>query len=146
MPHDLINRLRYLEAMSTGAGKPFPVVVDMIQLKKDFNNIIDNSYASPNVKETLTSKFMTISYTRPVKELCYGSKDKGKEGEMRSGDDVIMALHNWLLKKIRLRGQNNNLGFLFFYELLIGSFPVRILPGDHSSILAHFLIRMMPHE
>ena len=86
---------------------------------------------------------MTISYTRPTKDFCH-AKEKGQEASLKSGAGVIEPLHEFLIRGLRLKGQNCNLGFLFFYELLIGSFPLRLLSGDQPAILAHFLIRTLP--
>jgi hypothetical protein len=48
---------------------------------------------------------------------------------------------------LRLRGgTSNGLSFLFFYELMSGTLPLRILPTDSPLNLAYFLMQLFPPE
>ena len=105
---------------------------------------MDRSYETTSIKEAIASKVMVVTYTRPTGTFCVKTKEKGADLLFKTSADIITHLHEILLKKIRLTGHVSCLGFLFLYELLLGSFPLRILSRDHPGILAHFLIRMMP--
>ena len=59
---------------------------------------------------------------------------------------MISFLHNALTNGLRLKGGPDNLGFVFFYELLTGSLNCKILSTDSLYNLGFFLVRIMPFE
>ena len=145
-PPELTNRVTYLNAMEKGA-RQIVVLLERPELKKrQYEKIVDKSYKNPTMRESITSKVMTISYSRPTKQVAYGKEDKSREGDVRSGSDIVEALNSWLVEGFRLKGGSNNLGFLFFYEILSGALPIKILPTDNPAMLVYFLIHTMPRS
>ena len=50
----------------------------------------------------------------------------------------------WVGHGLSLSGGKDELGFLFFYELMTGSLSVRLLPADSPFVLGTLLIRLLP--
>jgi len=46
------------------------------------------------------------------------------------GAPAMAELHSWLDSGLRLKGGKDNLGFLFFYELLSQSIDFKLYPDD----------------
>lgn len=60
------------------------------------------------------------------------------------GPHTVRCLNRYLNNGLELHGGKDNLGFLFLYELLSGSFQMRVMTQDSSFFLACLLMRMLP--
>ena len=53
-------------------------------------------------------------------------------------------MNRWISDGFRLKGSKNNLGFLFFYELMTNSLQFKLLKDDETYHLGALLTRLMP--
>ena len=65
---------------------------------------------------------------------------------MLQNREAIDQLNKWTKAGFRLKGGKSDLGFLFCYELMTGSLPVRILPDASPYLLACIIIRLFPAQ
>lgn len=93
-----------------------------------------------SIKDML-GKVGMVSYKRPVP---IGTKEQ-PEGEM-IGVGAMELLSKWTAGELRLNGGEADLGFLFFYELLVGTIAFKVLRSDATHSLACILLRLLPEE
>ena len=122
----LQNRTMFLQAIERGQTHYNALLPQRPTLEGEFDLVVDRSVMD---EAAFKSTFLTTSYTRPI------------EGE---GVVAIKALHEWISEGFRLKGGKNNLGFLFFFELLTGTLNIRVYSEDNTYQLACLLIRLLP--
>jgi len=126
--HRITNRLNFVDA-ATHKQKTMPVAFPpRFVIKDEFDSVTDKSALSP-ASDSFFSKFTAVSYKRP-QELV--------------GTQTINALNKWIENGFNLSGGKDELGFLFFYELMTSSLPIKILPSDDPHLLGSMLIRFLP--
>lgn len=123
---ELMNRANYLRALLMGEGTSAPVALPF-QVSMDSWDLVDDKTC---LEDDLFKSPAKATYTRPEEKLCTGVAAMGQ-------------LSKFLESGFRLNGGKNNLGFLFFYELLTGSLEFRILPVDNVYEMGLILIRMI---
>jgi hypothetical protein len=94
-----------------------------------YDGFEDRSFLDPALKESVTSVFTTMTYSRPEEAL---------------GTKAIEVLREAIDLGIRLRGGKSSLGFLFMYELMTSSLDFKILETDSTFHLGNMLLRFMP--
>ena len=124
----LSNRVMFLQAIERGQTVYTANLPQRPTLEGEYDLVVDRSVTD---EMAFKSTFLTTSYTRPV------------EGE---GQVAIKSLHEWISEGFRLKGGKNNLGFLFFFELLTGTLNIRVYPEDNTYQLACLLIRLLPFK
>eukprot|EP00941_MAST-03F_sp_MAST-3F-sp1_P005039 g5039.t1 len=95
----------------------------------DFDGDVDLTVIT--AEDGILDKFSVVSYKRPSEECT-------------AGEGAIESMKSWMDKGIRVRGSNNDLGFLFIYELLSGRLPFRMVSGDIAHNWGCVLLRMLP--
>lgn len=91
--------------------------------------ILDRTFASPD--QSFLSGFTRTSYIRP---------------DEQEGVTAMHSLNKWITNGISITGGEDNLGFLFMYELMTGTIKFKILPGDSGFGLATMLMRLIPQN
>ena len=94
----------------------------------NFDSIIDDSVVT--AADGVLKKMNVISYSRPKPETIQGPQ-------------AVKSIKQWLKNGLRLRGGNNGLGFLFFYELMTERLSLRVLPADSPYNWGCLLLRFV---
>jgi hypothetical protein len=140
---EMSNRKSFLLGMKANPSNP---IVRMQYPSKPrgvlhLDRLVDRTCVQPTIKEAILGKLGTVSYTRPI---ALGTPEQS-EGKM-IGDCAMDNLHRWIGRGLKLHGGKDNLGFLFFYELLNGTIAFKILQNDSTHMLANVLLRLLPEE
>jgi hypothetical protein len=127
---DLTLPMRQLYLATVLAGKPAINVLypERAQLQDQFDAVTDKTCLVPH-DDNFFSKFSKVSYKRPVDV---------------SGAPAVGQLHRWLENGLRLSGGKDDLGFLFFYELMTGTLQFTLVGGDNPYFLGCLLLRLLP--
>ena len=96
-------------------------------MKATWDAVVDQSCAK--IEASFLAQLSRPSYTKP--------KDV-------KGLEAIKQLNKWIDNGIRLKGGKDDLGFLFFYELMTKTCQIRILDDDNPFELARVLCRLLP--
>ena len=62
------------------------------------------------------------------------------------GLEAVQQINRWLDNGLRLRGGKDDLGFLFFYELMTKTVSIKILDDDNTYYLASSMVRLLPDQ
>eukprot|EP01050_Picozoa_sp_SAG11_P001054 SAG11_NODE_43_length_20795_cov_11.860456_2_plen_638_part_00 len=139
--HQIANRKNYLTAYQSNPSGP---VVRMEYPKKPrgflpFDRLVDRTCVQPTLQDAFLGRLGTISYKRPIE---IGTPEKPEEEII--GNRAMDMLRRWIGRGLRLSGGRDDLGFLFFYELLVGSLRFKLLRSDSTHALANVLLRLLP--
>ena len=93
----------------------------------NFDGVIDDTVVT--VADGALKKMNVISYT--------------VQNETIQGPPAVKSINRWLKNGMRLRGGSDNLGFLFFYELMTERLPLRVLPADSPYNWGCLLLRFV---
>jgi hypothetical protein len=141
---ELINRAAYLRQLvsgiarmsagSTPTSSGFPLVYPTAPKYDKFDNIDDLTCLSEKVTgEGPLGKLAGLiqTYSRP-------------DDVSVNGSQALTLIGQWIDKeKFNLDG---NLGFPLFFELMTGTLPLRVLPGDSPHRWGCVLLRLVPNE
>ena len=100
----------------------------------------DYAWLQNSVSKTLADLSLS-GYKRPGTAPGAGGGTK-----LIGGTEAMDTLHEWLRVGINIRPGKLKLGFLIFYEMITGSFPIKILPTDDPRMLAEALLLTLPSE
>lgn len=133
----LQNRLSLLQAMtgSVPANAKVRIVhvgrpdVRWFDAVKDETVLEDRKTAS-SWRKTLKgfANLKSIKYARPAQEMV--------------GTEALLLFDRVSRKGLSVHGKKSSLGFIFLYEMMTGTLPVRILPNDSSYNWACVLLRL----
>jgi hypothetical protein len=125
---EILNRRTFVTSYMSGSNRAKVTTPKFPTLDPEFSLfVVDESVFEPFL-ESFFQKLRRVSYKAPPQV---------------SGPDLIPIINNWLRNGIEISGGKDDLGFLFFYELMTGSLRLQILPGDSTFELATLLIRLM---
>ena len=94
-----------------------------------WDGVVDQSCSK--VDSGFIASLTKVSYKRPKDMI---------------GLEAIQNINRWLDNGLRLRGGKDDLGFLFFYELMTHTITVKVLPEDDSFFMAAIMARMLPDQ
>ena len=126
--YKLSNRQQYLRALSDCTGVMLIAYPSRPTLEQEFDKVVDKTCLSAD-QESFLGKFENINYRRPP-EL--------------NGLGAVTLINKWMTNGIRLKGGSDDLGFLFYYEMMTGALNFRILSTDSAHNLAALLLRFLP--
>ena len=136
----IFNRFHYLGAVLNSQTQS-PVLLPPAVITQDgqagllwpgratWDGVVDQSCTK--VDSGFIASLTKVSYKRP-KDL--------------KGLEAVQQINRWLDNGLRLRGGKDDLGFLFFYELMTKTVSVKILDEDNTYYLAASMIRMLPDQ
>ncbi len=113
--YKLTNRTRFLELMLNGDQTMSITYPQRTALPAEFDAVVDKTVLAP-ATESFFSKFAAISYKRPA--------------ETNIGTQLATSINKWLENGLALHGGKDDLGFLFFYEMMTGTLPLKLAPTD----------------
>ena len=124
---EIRNRRSLLSALLNGAVSAKLEQPERPKVESEFDSVVDQSCFDP----------LADGIFKKLKSVSYGCPDD------TSGSMTIGLLVQWLGNGLRIKGGTDNLGFLFFYELMTETLGLKILPSDRSHDLGSFLIRFL---
>ena len=137
----IFNRFHYLGAVLNQQTQA-PVLLPPAVISQDgggsgllwpgrasWDSVVDQSCTK--IDSGFITSLTKVSYKRPK--------------EMR-GVETIQNINRWLENGLRLRGGKDDLGFLFFYEMMTRTLSIKILEEDNTFILAAMLLRVLPDQ
>ena len=129
--YKLANRQQFLRAVHESSASVLLKYPQRPALEDEFDSVIDKSCLNLEINDSFLSKFDNVSYKRPADV---------------TGTAAVASLNKWLTNGLKLKGGRDDLGFLFFYEMMTGTCNVRIFGHDQGFVSACFLIRLLPQK
>jgi len=126
---DLANRKKHVKAL-VERKESCKLVLPTVPKFTAHDSIVDKTWAQ-DVKGGLSEALMRTTYRQP----------EGKQGV-----DAIEEMNSWLRNGLRLSGGADNLGFIFFYEIMTNGYQFCILPNDNGHTLASLMVRFLPPD
>ncbi len=117
----------YLSSVLAGKTTMNVLLPERAPLQDQFDMVVDKSCLIPH-DDSFFSKFSKVSYKRPVEV---------------SGSAAVGQLHRWMENGLKLGGGKDDLGFMFFYELMTGTLQFTAVGGDNPYYLACVLLRLI---
>ena len=143
MSMEMRNRKEYLLAVQGAfAGEQLAMTVHYPPKplgSVPFDSISDNTCLKPGIFESVIVTVGTYSYKRPIE----AATEEVPEQPLAGGAAIELLDKHMRKSGFRL---TDKLGFLFFYELLTGTLPLKICDTDSSHTLAKVLLRMLPAQ
>ena len=62
------------------------------------------------------------------------------------GSVTLTNLNKWMENGMHIHGGKDDLGFLFFYEMMTGTLPISLVPTDDPYQLACVMLRFLPYK
>eukprot|EP00960_Hanusia_phi_P029240 747854-Hanusia_phi.AAC.2 len=128
--YKLANRQQFLRALTDCSSSLLLQYPSRANLQEEFDSVSDKSCLNSD-QEGFLSKFENVSYKRPPDAI---------------GTAAVACLNKWLSNGMKLKGGRDDLGFLFFYEMMTGTCNVKILGQDQTFNMASLMIRMLPDK
>lgn len=124
---DLIiqNRANYLTSVLEKKDAREVVYPERPTMKGQFDSVVDKTCLTPH-DDTFFSKFTTVTYKRPAEVI---------------GLPAVTALNKWIDNGFSLKGGKDDLGFLFFFEMMTGTLQIKLIQGDNPYQLGTLLLR-----
>ena len=134
----IFNRFHYLGALLNSQTQS-PVLLPPAVITQDgqagllwpgratWDGVVDQS--CNKVDSGFIASLTKVSYKRP--------KDM-------KGLEAVQQINRWLDNGLRLRGGKDDLGFLFYYELMTKTLSIKVLDEDNTYYLATSMIRLLP--
>lgn len=124
------NRISFLEGAFKGDGSCDCILpAQTLPTQPEFEGMIDKSCLRMGAE--VVGKLSKVSYKRPLE--CKGMS-------------ALDAVSNWEKNGLRLKGGKDNLGFLFFYEVMCGSLRFQVLDTDDPFFFGSCLLRLLPRK
>jgi hypothetical protein len=124
---EMMNRKSLIAAILAGSPTMRAAVPDRTSLNNEFDVLVDQSVFD-SLLEGFLKKLSRVSYKRPQEV---------------TGEELLVEMSKWMRNGLRVKGGKDDLGFLFFYELMTGTLALKLLPSDSSYELGRLFTRMV---